>query len=148
VTQGELDLTDNEVTAALCRAARDPGDPGHDPARRIMQRAHFKRLYEITPADQAVNPDSVQCVFEAAVAQFGPDSVRRDAYAQKSMSLQFPVADRDGRIQSSLAMSKTLQTVPTFAVDYVFIDPAREAEARRWLDDNRASILQPRQEAE
>jgi HD superfamily phosphohydrolase len=103
-----LRMTDNEVTSAVCEAASKPEAPGHDAARRITTREHFKTLYELNPTDEAKNPDSVRLIFEAAAGRFGPASVRRDSYTQKGMGLEFPVYGRDGRIQSSLAMSETL----------------------------------------
>jgi len=50
-----LEITDNEVTAELLLSAREKGAAGHVHARRIIDRQHFKRIYERTPADQKVN---------------------------------------------------------------------------------------------
>ena len=59
----------------------------------------------------------------------------------------FPVLTRDGKVEWSTILSATLNQVPTFAVEYVFVDPA-VAEAARGevarfrveLDANRAAI--------
>ena len=46
-----LRMTDNEVTAALLKAASDNRESGHLHARRIIMREHFKLIYERNPAD-------------------------------------------------------------------------------------------------
>src|SRR5206468_676423 len=71
-----LNLTDNEVLVAINHAARNPGSTGHDPARRIVSREHFRLLYKRNPEDVNVNPDAAQAVFDAAKKEFGPDAVR------------------------------------------------------------------------
>ncbi len=136
-----LRITDNEVMAAIWKAAQEEGAPGREHARRIVARGHFRLLYQRNPRDQARNTESVRHVFEAVTAKYGEPLVRRDSYPLEAGSLEFPVLDREGRIQSSLAMSETLSKVPTFAVDYVYVDPSLREEARKWLDDNRDSII-------
>jgi hypothetical protein len=55
--------------------------------------------------------------------------------------MSFPVFSRDGRIQNSLALSETLQKVPVFAADLIFIDPELRDEASRWVQDHLNEIL-------
>lgn len=43
---GHLARDDSDVLIAIKEAAGDPGDPAHDPARRIVTRDHFKVAYE------------------------------------------------------------------------------------------------------
>ncbi len=139
--EDHIRTTDSEVMAAIRQAAQDPSARGHDSAHRIVARKHFRLLYQRNPRDQERNTDSVRCVYEAARTKFGEASLRRDPYRQESAPLQFPVLGRDGRIQSSLAMSETLKKVPTFAVDSVYVDPDRREEARKWLEANRDRII-------
>ena len=61
-------LTDNEITAAILKASRDPASPGHDPARRIANREHYKLFYSRHPDDLKINSDPGQTVYEAAKA--------------------------------------------------------------------------------
>src|SRR5947207_1456497 len=61
-----LEMTDNEVTAAFRKAAREPGSRGHESAKRIVQRDHYRLLYQRNPDDVAVNPEAARAVFEAA----------------------------------------------------------------------------------
>jgi HD superfamily phosphohydrolase len=141
-----LRLTDNEVTAAILEAAREPARPGHDAARRIAAHDHFKVLYQRHPEDVKKNPEAGRAVFEAAQLAFGADNVRHDRYTQKGGATVFPVLMKDGRIASSVALSETLQRLPVVAVDYVFIVPERLKEAEPWLRTNRPKLIEPQAE--
>ena len=92
-----LEVTDNEVTAAMLSAARTPDAPGHAHAKRIVDRLHFKRIYERTPSDQKVNRKSVDLVYAALVDRFGTDNIRRDTYPPKPVALDFPVQQSNGQ---------------------------------------------------
>jgi HD superfamily phosphohydrolase len=141
-----LRVTDNEVTARLWRAAAEPAQAGHDPAQRIVGHKHFRLLYQRHPADAAQNREAGMAIFEAAKAHFGPENVRHDKYTQKSGAPDFPVQTKDGRIVSSLELSEPLKNLPVVALDYVFIRPEKWDDANRWLQANRAAVIQPRGE--
>lgn len=136
-----LAITDSEVLAAVRRVATEGDRPGHETAKRIICRQHFRLLYERNAADLAISPSCVDLVFAAAQAEFGAEAVVRDSYNQKGSSHQFPVRDREGVIQDSTAMSPTLHQVPTFRVDYVFVDPDLREEAGRWLRREKMNII-------
>jgi HD superfamily phosphohydrolase len=139
--ESHLSMTDNEVNAALRLAACDPAQPGHESARRIICREHFKVVYERNPADVQVNPDSASAIFRAAQQEFGTESVRVDRYRQKGGPYDFPVLHRDGTSLSSLDLSEILKKIPVFATDYVFVDREKLHEAEKWLEANRAAII-------
>ncbi len=67
--------------------------------------------------------------------------MRRDVYAQKGASYDFPIYTRDGAIDSSLALSRTLSQVPTFSIDRVYVSMGVRDQAERWLRENRDSII-------
>jgi HD superfamily phosphohydrolase len=136
-----LKLTDNEVTAELQKAARDENHPGHDPARRIINREHFRLLYHRNPDDFHKNPNAAKAIYDAACNKFGAENVRHDPYEQKKSVLDFPILDNDGRIVSSQAKSVTLKNVPIVAVDHVFISPKYRKDAKDWLEQNREIII-------
>jgi HD superfamily phosphohydrolase len=141
--EDHLRLTDNEVTAAISSAARDPQAPGHDPARRIATRDHFRVLYERHPDDIRINPEAGLAIFGAAQQRFGRDLVRHDRVRQESGAPDFPVKSKDGRIASSLAVSETLNRLEALSLDYVFVDRSILAEATEWLNDNRIALITP-----
>ena len=146
--EDHLRLTDNEVNAALLDAARDPGKPGHDPARRIVGHRHYKLLYQRNPDDLRINPDAAKAIYESACGQFGDTNVYYDSYKEKGRALDFPVLTRDSRVVSGLTLSDTLGRVPVVAVDYVFICPERHKDADQWLQRNRPDIIAPKVEGQ
>jgi HD superfamily phosphohydrolase len=139
--EDHLRMTDNEVLSGLWAAAMDPARKAHVQARRITGRRHFRMLYESNPIDRKVNLQSVELVYEAARKEFGDDAVRHDPYTSGTEAEEFPVYQRDSTIASSVALSPTLQNGPSFAVDYVFIDPDLKEKAKAWLDAQKSKIL-------
>ncbi|BBB90485.1 hypothetical protein MAMMFC1_01136 [Methylomusa anaerophila] len=139
--ESHLKMTDNEVTAAILKAARSSSQAGHDSASRIVNRNHFRVLYQRNPEDVSKNPEAAFSIFEATEKKFGIDFVRLDSYKQKGSSVNFPVITRDNRIIPSITLSETLQRIPVVAVDYVYISPLYRKEAERWLEKQRESII-------
>ncbi len=136
-----ISLSDNEVTAGMCKAAADSGERSHVLAKRIISRGHFRQIYEPSSSDQLSALEPAKNVYDALVTQFGGDQVRRDVYAQKGGSYDFPVYTKAGEIDSSLALSRTLSQVPTFSVDRVYVSMAVRDEADRWVAKNRDKIV-------
>ena len=144
-----LALTDNEVLVAMRKAYPDVGAPGHEPARRILSRQHFKVIYDRNPYDMNRTLDKApELVHAAAERQFGKEKVRYDHYAPKGGAPSFPVLKRDGRVVDSIAESQTLSKLPVVAVDYVFIAPDLRYKAEQWLLKNRDDILSIGKEVE
>jgi hypothetical protein len=138
-----LDLTDNEVTAGILKAARDTTAPGHDPARRIVRHEHFKLLYHRHPADVKVNPDAGAAIYKSAREKFGADAVRHDQYPQKRSVKAFPVRRRDGRVVSAIEVSEVLKHIPGASFDFVFVRPDMLDPARIWLERERQNLIKP-----
>jgi hypothetical protein len=143
-----LSLTDNDVLFAIQTAARNSALPGHDPARRIVERDHFRLLYERNPIDIRTNIDAAQAVYKAAFDTFPESLVRYDSIVQTNVPIDFPVLTSDVRIVSSLDLSDTLNNVPVAKADYVFIAREHRDEAKRWLGNNRDKIIAPKEESE
>ena len=141
--QKHLSMTDSNVTAGLLQAAYDESKSGHLHARRIIQRKHFKRVYQRNPDDVRITPEAGEDVFEALKAEFGTEKFRHDRYPQTSEAPDFPVLLRDGQIVSSRALSETLNRVPVISVDYVFADQSIYDKAKNWIKENRTDIIQP-----
>jgi hypothetical protein len=136
-----LQINDNTILTELFKAADDVTLNGHDPARRIANREHFKLLYQRNPRDVNKNPDSAKAVFEAACDKFGVNNVRNDNYKQRGNGHEFPVITDDNQILSSLELSDTLKNVPIVAVDYVFINPDLYQDAQKWKKENIQTII-------
>ena len=144
-----LQMTDNEVMAGLFAAARtEQRGPTHIHARRIVERQHFKVVYERNPEDVRVNPEAGRAVFGGLVEEFQPDYIRSDHYRQRSGAPDFPVRMRDDDVVSSLRVSETLNQLPVVSMDYVYVERSLYERARRWVDQNREQVIQPQEEAD
>ena len=141
-----IKLTDNEVNAGILQAARSQNKAGHLHARRIVNRQHFKVIYERNPRDIKVNPDAREAVYDALSADFCEVNFRTDRYSQSGGGPDFPVKLRDGQVVSSLVKSETLNKMPLVSVDYVFAERGIFDRAIAWLNTNRADIIQLREE--
>jgi HD superfamily phosphohydrolase len=141
-----LQITDNEVSAAILAAATDEAAKGHVPARCIVGRGHYRPIYERNPDDIAINPEAAQAVFEALKQEFGPDAFRYDRYRPKAGAPDFPVKRRDDSIVSSLAISEALRRVPVVSADFVFADPSIAKKATEWMKSHKPEIVKPRPE--
>jgi len=142
---GHLTLTDNEVMAAILEAARTADRPGHEPARRIVEHDHFRLLYEPNRGDAEVNPAATDAVFLAACRRFKDENVRRDTRPAKSEGVDFPVLTKDQRVESSLKISDVLLNIPPAAFDFVFIAGSLIQDAGKWLKEEKARIIQPKE---
>lgn len=145
-TEKHINITDNEVTVALLEAAYDSTKPGHIHAEKIVCRQHFKVLYSRNPTDTRINPHAGLAIYKAACEEFGSEHLRHDPYPPKGGAPDFPVQMRDGRIESSLTVSETLNQLPIASVDYVFADRGIIEQARKWLDEKREQLIQVSEE--
>ena len=137
-----LAMTDNEVIAEMRKAALDSEHPAHIHAKRIIEREHFKVLYERNPDDQKINPNAAKAVYDAACKIYGEDSLRRDKYTQEGGRQSFPVLHR-GKILQSTDLSGTLKEIPIVATDFVFIDRDHLDIAEKWLEKEHDNIIKP-----
>jgi HD superfamily phosphohydrolase len=136
-----LALTDNEVTAAMYKAAVDPGDSRHDLAKRIILRQHFKGIYHRNRVDLQTYTQAGDVVFQACSNKYGADAIRRDVGEKVDRTPDFPVLMRDGRIFAAKQLSSTLETIQPIVVDSIFIDPKHRDDARTWLQKDLNNIL-------
>jgi HD superfamily phosphohydrolase len=135
-----LMLTDTEVISAMRLAAKDKSAPGYVPARRIMRREHFKIVADITDADREIDPDAAERLSAELKRQFGEDAVFTDLYTQKGKGIRFPVLTRDGGIEWSTVLSSTLKHVPTFTVEYIFVDPLYSERGKQYVTKFRKGL--------
>lgn len=140
-TDRHLKLTDHETYAAILEAVDDPKKPGHEPARRIVERDHFKEVYRRTRLDVEKDPEAAELIADALEREFGAESIRCDHYRGRGSAPDFPVLMPDGQIVSSIDQSDVLKTVPPVAVDFVFCAPEKRIEVSRWLREHREKII-------
>ena len=113
---------------------------------RIVNREHYRLLYEKNQEDVAINPAAGEMVADAVKQEFGEDVVRYDQYTQKGGPPDFPVRLRDSRITPALSVSPLLPVIPVASVNFVFIEQKLRRKAQRWLETNRLAIIQSREE--
>jgi HD superfamily phosphohydrolase len=143
--EDHLAMTDNEVMAALSRAARDESLDGHEPARRLLHRHHLRLLYERREPDVRENPDIVKVVGRAAAEHFGAENVVCDLY-EKSSTLNFPVLQSDGQVRRATAVSGEFLRLPEVKFGFVFVTPECRSEALEWLTNALPELLHADQE--
>jgi uncharacterized protein len=141
-----LAIADDTVMAAIHHAARSTSRAKRrlrELAQRITDRsARFKTLYERSPADVEINADAALIIANAACEQFGEDVIRLDAGGKDSTVETFPVRERDGSIVASTGTSEVLSRVPASRYEYVFVHPAKLNQAKSWLDEHKADLLE------
>ena len=137
-----LNISDVEVLSAIRKAFESHGSSQYKLARRIQCREHFRRFYEAAPLDtQGGKLKPGGAIAQAAEAQFGPDLIRYDYIPPKAAAPIFPVRIFDGRIELSLQRSQVLAEMPVIGVDNVYCDKSIQAEAIKWRDENKNSLL-------
>lgn len=134
-----LEMTDNEVTAAMREAARKADKPGHEPARRIVTRDHFRVVYQRQPSDDS---KAVHAMYLAAREKFGAEHVKYGGNPKKPDSPDFPVQSRNGDVFSSLSLSEVLNQLPVSRNEYIFAEKPRREEIETWLQSERDHILE------
>lgn len=137
---GHLGYTDNEVLSAIRAAARDPEAAGHDAARRIVKREHFRVAYRRQPDDIGARALTTRAIAAATAKKFSGESVRYGASPRRGDPPDFPVLD-DGSSVSSLSLSEVLTKLPASRNEYVFVEPSIRREARSWIAGNREEII-------
>jgi len=141
-----LRMTDDAVSTAIADAVGDPARPGHEAARRLVGRDHFRILYERTRPDAMIDADVVETVYDATRAHFGDELVRRRSGRDSNKTIDFPVKTREGGISKASNLSDVLQQLPVVATGYVYVDQTIIDEARAWLEDHRAETIKPKEE--
>ena len=135
-------MTDNEVNSAILAISQDKGHPAHQYSTRLTERQqHFKRVYSRNPGDSKINPRSLSLIYDAAVAEFGSEHVRKDEYLKGSAAPDFPVLLRDGQVVSCLCDSDILAHLPSTAFGNIFVNPNVADDAMAWLARQKNTIL-------
>ncbi len=133
-----LRITDNEVMAALLVASKRPSAPGHEAAKAIVTRNHFRVLYEPKPADLAFERPAHQ-VYVKARRKFGAANVKYEERTVKISDLDYPVEMADHKTAAATSLS-VVKVEPKIS-EYVFINPNFRTEAREWLNKNRDTLI-------
>ncbi len=140
-----LSNTDNDILVELVIAARDPSHKAHDPARRIVERDHFRLVYKRDPSDFKKNPEASSQIYEALGKKYRKKNVRFDEHTQTGGPQNFPVWV-DNKIISSIELSETLEKTPVAKVEYVFIEQELKEKAKKFISANHDQLIAPKPE--
>ena len=129
--QSHLKISDHEVLVGLREAASDPGHQLYTLASRVLNRKHFRTVYEMAAPHKQRNPSVLSDLLDLAKKHFGDDKVRSDQYGPKSETNDFPVLMDDGTIESSLKVSGVVVNLPAIDIGFIFVDPSIQDAAKK-----------------
>jgi hypothetical protein len=132
-----------QILVLIAEAASMPHRPGHEPAKLILERCHFRKVYsrEMIPPD-AAGLEPAACIFNVVKDRFGAEKVRFDTYRQESNPTDFPVLVDDGKVRNSIELSPDiLGKIPLTAIDFIFCALEVAEEAKQWIAANQVDIL-------
>ncbi len=135
-----LSITDNEVLAGIMEALRNKVSATKW-AEIIVDRGHYRVLYERDPDVVKINPDAVEQIFKEISGKFGKENVRMDKYYEEGGIQEFPVLTQDSRVMPSSLLSSIIPNLPLVAVEYVFVAQEVLGEAGKWLEENKETII-------
>lgn len=136
-----LALDDAHIQVALHDAASNNSKRGHEHAKRIVERRHFKVIWSRNQEDLLKNPNARSIIATALSERFGTENVRQDTYS-KPQQVDFPVLQRNGIVSRARSISEVVRMLPSLAIDYVLVEPKLRDEARQWLDRHKTDILE------
>lgn len=143
--ENHLRMTDNEVFEGMFDVARKENHSGYESANRIIKRKHFKLLYKRTPTDSFRNLGISEIIYAEACENFGNENIKRykpnkHEKPDKNKISDFPVRIHDGRIVSAQTLSDML-TKQHDDIDFIFINPINERDAKKWLEKNLENMI-------
>lgn len=146
-TAKHLRVTDVEVHAALRVAARTKTNRAHEPARRIIERDHFRRIYSRDPNDVDRFPEAARAIYDALADKFGVELVKYADARKSPGTVDFPVAMPDDTYASQ-NVSELLSKLPAPKGEYIYVAPEKRVEVERWLRVNKDDVIDAAREAE
>ena len=129
-----LAYTDNEVLAALHKAAQEPNNELYNLAKRLVSRGHFRTVYELVSTHKQKRPTILDDLRKLAEEQFGAERIRFDRYGPKTEANNFPVLLEDGGQESSLRVSGVIAQIPRVEFGLIFAAPDVKNSAKKMID--------------
>ena len=152
--EGHLGRDDADVLVAIKAAAADKELPGHEPAKRIIFRNHFKKAYE-KRADPKDSDDlagdrtgDVRTLADAAAEHFGQELVGYGPPPTSKPPDDFAVRADDGSSVWAKGLSDVMRRLPQSPDEFVLADARIRDDVRRWLETNHERILTEAREHE
>lgn len=140
--KSHLSMTDNEVMSAMLKASKDSSKPGHEAAKRIIYRNHFKKVYQVTKKDIQKNIDSLEILYNNLCETFGKENIKKDNIKKRGKAVDFPVLSDDNKIDSSIEISDILKNTPDLITNYIFVKSDIKDGVKDYLETNKDTILE------
>ncbi len=136
-----LHITDDEVLSALREAARTPSDDMKTLAERLLNRQHFRTIFEQVSTHKKRRPTIFSELLAFARSEFGLENVRYATYGPKSERNDFWVVTEDGSVESSLEVSDVIAKLPPIEFGYLFVAPELNDKARAKVEQRLEQLL-------
>lgn len=139
-----LQFTDDDVVSYLRKAAYNDSMAGHNDAKRIERRSHFRRVCGVTFEERkATLGEALELLYQAGKLQWSEEKIRKCKAYKGPGTIDFPVMkeDRGLHTASAISMLPLLNTIPPAEAEFIFVEPEIAPQAERWFRENRASIL-------
>ena len=134
-------LTDSEVSIAIQLASRDRSLPGHDSAKRIAERDHFRRVHSVTKQDIQRAEDPLGQYLSVLQKELGADNVRAWSRSQNTqVGRSFPVITSDGSIRSPIEISDVLENLPTPGASLLLVPSHLIADATELINNHELEV--------
>ena len=135
-----LETTDNDIGAAIALAAVTPQKPGHEAARIIATRGHYRLLDEgDAPPIGGKMPksQSMKECFDAMCAAYGKENFKHDSCREKTSREFFFVRKKNDAIVSAYNESRIFKHLPQTSFDRIYVAPSTWDKARDWIKNYR-----------
>ncbi|MCC8194025.1 MAG: HD domain-containing protein [Deltaproteobacteria bacterium] len=139
-----LELTDNDIIVYLRKAAYDASLAGHEDAKCIERREHFRRACWVTSEERkATVGKALDLLYDAGVKKWGAQKIRKCKAHKGTGTIDFPVMqdDDESRTASALAMLPLLNNFPPAEAEFIFVEPKIAPQAEQWFRENRPNIF-------
>jgi hypothetical protein len=136
-----LRLTDNQVNSAMAEASWNASSAGHNAAKCVLGRQHYRKLYEENFSDRTRNLQAFDLIKNAVETQYSFSRIKSKRINQKSEGKQFPVLMSSGGCENSINLSPTLANIPVVSSAILFVHPEVRDDAISWLSTQKSRIL-------
>jgi len=143
-----VEITDDEVIAAIRTAAQNNEHPLHPLAMRLMGRQHFRTAYQLLPMHEQRRPQIFRELCDYMRSHYEADDVRFDSYAPKTDPNDFLVVAPDGLVDSSLNHSPIAERTNLEEIGLILVTPRLKAMAQEHIavELNRLLLERPLEE--
>ncbi|WP_051822468.1 HD domain-containing protein [Desulfonatronum thiodismutans] len=142
-----LAITDNEISSQILLAAKDKKRAGHEHAKSIATRKHYRKIYQLMVQDRDCAPDVLERIAKGLADEIGSENIIIDS-PHKNMASKddFPIRTEDGRIMSAHGESKVMTSLPVAATGFIFVHPDSRDRACKWREKFVGNYFQTRDE--